>query len=472
MAPTSAPTHRPNLTIRNLTPHPLALTHVSRFAAEKVSTGGVLANVCGIVTSLFHATDFPTKELRPIGEALWSSSTLDDAKPFHTRETDIPAPAPLEVIRLTFEMRGVCYETDAPSPTKRSVVMRKLGAADVEAEDLTAVYLPARGFLAVFCSSHLASWMSPLSDDLCLSALSIPGTHNSPTHYVALPSVRCQVASLRSQLNNGVRFLDVRVSAESGTDRMPLVHSAFPVSLGGTRYFHEMLGVCYSFLDANPGECLVMSVKREGTGRADDKMMSRYLRDGHIARDEGRWWTAGHVPQLREVRGKIVLLRRFVADEQVKQAGGGAFGINGETWPDNCADGAVLHRSRQLLRVQDFYSVGWGTDIGRKIELGRAHLERAAGVWPPDAATGAEPPIFLNFLTASNFFNAACWPERIAARVNPAIVEYLCTRHGMEEAGSGCGATGIVVTDWVGAYGNWDLVRCVVGMNARHLLGV
>ena len=33
--------------------------------------------------------------------------------------------------------------------------------------------------------------------------------------------------------------------------------------------------------------------------------------------------------------------------------------------------------------------------------------------------------------------------------------------------GGGC-ATGIVITDWVGACGDWDLVRCVVGMNARH----
>ena len=32
---------------------------------------------------------------------------------------------------------------------------------------------------------------------------------------------------------------------------------------------------------------------------------------------------------------------------------------------------------------------------------------------------------------------------------------------------SGDGGTGFVVCDWVGHKGNWDIVRCVVGMNAR-----
>lgn len=457
-----APTLPPNLSIRNLTPTPFTLAHTERFAAEKVGTGTALGNACGVLTSLFHATDFPTKELLPSGDALSSSAASHHIKPFGVCETDVPSPSPREVLRLTFEAMGVRYETDAPSPTRKSVTMRRVGGG--AGEDFTAVYLPAQAFLAIFSSSHLESWMSKLDDDLHISALSIPGTHNSPCHYFALPSVRCQVAPLREQLNNGVRFLDVRVSAESDTDRMPLVHSAFPVSFWGTRYFHEVLDECYAFLDANPSEILVMSVKREGTGRAGDKGMSRHLRDGHIAKDEDRWFTADHVPRLREVRGKIVLLRRFAVDEHVKKESGGSFGINAASFPDNCADGAVNHRNRPLIRVQDYYNIGWGSDIDRKIEFGLAHLTRAAG------AEAYAAPVFLNFLSASNFFNAACWPERIAARVNPAVVEHLCMRHGVEGAQGGCGATGIVVTDWVGAYGDWDLVRCVVGMNARHLL--
>lgn len=34
----------------------------------------------------------------------------------------------------------------------------------------------------------------------------------------------------------------------------------------------------------------------------------------------------------------------------------------------------------------------------------------------------------------------------------------------------GDGGVGIVVCDWVGKDGDWDLVRCIVGMNSRLLL--
>ncbi len=56
--------------------------------------------------------------------------------------------------------------------------------------------------------------------------------------------------------------------------------------------------------------------------------------------------------------------------------------------------------------------------------------------------------------------------------MNPAIVEYLCIRHGGDGKGPkqlkvGAASTGIVVTDWVGANGDWDLIRCIVGWNAR-----
>ena len=60
--------------------------------------------------------------------------------------------------------------------------------------------------------------MSKLKDETPLSALSIPGTHNSPTHHTALPSVRCQAVGVKEQLNNGVRFLDLRVQPENADD--------------------------------------------------------------------------------------------------------------------------------------------------------------------------------------------------------------------------------------------------------------
>lgn len=36
-----------------------------------------------------------------------------------------------------------------------------------------------------------------------------------------------------------------------------------------------------------------------------------------------------------------------------------------------------------------------------------------------------------------------------------------------ERVKEGSWVTGVAVCDWVGLDGDWDLVRCIVGMNAR-----
>lgn len=123
--------------------------------------------------------------------------------------------------------------------------------------------------------------------------------------------------------------------------------------------------------------------------------------------------------------------------------------------------------------MQDFYEVTESQNVEKKIDFSRGQLERAAEQHCSlEKRDASKPPFFVNFLSASNFFNASCWPERIAAKVNPAVVEYLCIKHGEEGKGPrklkvGSAGTGIVVTDWVGANDDWDLIRCIVGMNAR-----
>jgi 1-phosphatidylinositol phosphodiesterase len=170
-----------------------------------------------------------------------------------------------------------------------------------------------------------------------------------------------------------------------------------------------------------------------------------------------------------------LLVRRFGLDDSLRgEHGGAGWGVDGSQWPDNCADGTC---GSGLIRVQDFYEVNESTNIEKKIDLARAQLERAGQqlfVMPgmPGGPGEGPPPFFVNFLSASNFFNANCWPEKIAAKVNPAMIEHLCMRHAREgqspdRPSVGDASTGIVVTDWVGNNGDWDLIRCIVGWNAR-----
>lgn len=485
-----------SLTIRNVTANPLELVLAERFEREPAhGGGGGFSRITGLFSS--SAT---TPALFKVANGQEPSERTDVKDvvvgAFETRATDVRPPEPgRSVLRLTFRAAARRYVVDLPSPGARSVVMRRVEEGDDGGEgqgddatalELTTVYTPSAHHLSVLSSANLSRWMRELGDAWPLSALSVPGTHNSPTCHVALPSVRCQAVGVREQLDNGVRFLDVRVSASrgDGNDSLALVHSVFPVSLGGNRYLAGLLDELYAFLDDNPSEALIISLKREGTGRGTDQHLSqhlfrRYCGGGGKGDDKGengnkddlarRWFTEPRIPSLGEARGKIVLVRRFNNDDALQaEHDGRGWGIDASAWPDNCADGTV---DSGLVRVQDFYEVGQSAGIEKKAEMARSQLERA-GQQVFAAAPAPPPPFFVNFLTASNFFNASCWPEKIAAKVNPSIIEYLCLRHAEKGKGPaqldvGDAGTGIVVTDWVGHDGDWDLIRCIVAWNAR-----
>ena len=466
-----------DLSIRNLTTTPFELKLVERFEGHPSSKhhGKTRGRFTG-----FYRSSSPgvAAHVQSQGEAEDRQDVSVSVGPFETRTTDIRTADPSrEVIRLTFEAGGHRYQINVPSESRRSSVMAKL---DEGPNEYTTIYVQSGSCLAIFNSTHLPSWMGDLKDDYPLSALSLPGTHNSPTYRTALPSVRCQAVSIREQLNNGVRFFDVRVSVSPNAKDFPLVHAAFPVALTGTKYFSDMMKQIYEFLDANPTETLILSLKREGTGRGTDQDLSRILKQ-HFYEDGKRWYTEPRIPKLGEVRGKVILLRRHHNDESLNEEWGGrGWGLDGSVWPDNCEDG---HAGSGIARIQDFYEVDQSTNIQKKIELARKHLERAGELaFVPAVASASEGegggehphhrPFFINFLTASNFFRTNCWPERIAAKANPAIIEYLCLRHGEHGKGPaglsvGDASTGIVVTDWVGGDGDWDLIRCVVGWNAK-----
>ena len=458
-----------DLTLRNLTIHPIELVSVERFEGHKQQTGDAITNTIGAISGFLNATDFSSTKTVVKGDAHKKDNVNIKVDPFKSKKTDVRTADPdREVIRLTFKTEDHKYEVDVPSPNSKSSTMKKL---DGGKHELTAVYVPTGAYLAVFSSARLNAWMKELDGDWPLQILSIPGTHNSPTCYKALPSVRCQAVGVPEQLNNGVRFLDIRVSAEPESDTLTLVHSVFPISLTGNKYFGDMCNDLYEFLEKNPSETVIMSLKREGTGKGNDEQMGKHLKKAYVDKKRDRWWTEPRVPKLGEARGKIVLMRRFGLDAELKKCWDGkGFGIDAQAWPDNCEDGKI---GGGHIRVQDFYEVTESQNVEKKIDFSRGQLERAAEQHCSlEKRDASKPPFFVNFLSASNFFNASCWPERIAAKVNPAVVEYLCIKHGEEGKGPrklkvGSAGTGIVVTDWVGANDDWDLIRCIVGMNAR-----
>lgn len=459
----------PPLTIRNLTSTPLELKLIERYEAPGTTKAKGLGKLTHNVTTLVSPS---SKKLAENAQSFARQDVNVRIDPFRSHTTEIQASErePSETLRLTFETDGQRYRIDTPSHTCASQALTPL-VPDPKRQ-YTAIFFKEASHLSIFSSANLQCWMRELSDGTPLSGLSIPGTHNSPTHHRALPSVRCQAVSPKEQLDNGVRFFDIRVQPEHpdnpSKDGLILVHGVFPVSLTGSKHLRGLINDVHDFLKRNPSETVIVSLKREGTGNSTDEQLSMILHDHYANEDPNWWYTEPRIPKLGEVRGKLVLLRRFCIDDRLKtEHNGTGWGLEAENWAYNTPDD-----THGLVRVQDFCEVLETENIEIKTKYAMEHLARAAECVAPlpgittDAVNPVPPgPLYLNFLSASNFWKVGCWPEKIAAKLNPAIVEHLCTKHHCD-AGHGDGSTGVVVCDWVGEDGDWDLVRCIVGMNS------
>lgn len=470
------------LTIRNISSTPLELKLIERFeaptaAAERPGFGGFteigrnFTNLTSIVSNTVKPTTLPTAgQLAENAESFVHQDVNIRIEPFKAETPEMPAAekAGHEVLRLTFECEGQRYRLDLPGTKKGSQTLTPLQPDSKR--QFTGIYISDDNYLAIYSCANLEAWMKEFNDNTPLSGLSIPGTHNSPTYHAALPSVRCQAVDPLEQLQNGVRFFDIRVQPQSPDDptkdALILVHGVFPISLTGNKYLRDLLDQVHAFLDANPSETVIVSLKREGPGQATDQQLSRILHD-HYATDPSKWYTEPRIPLLGETRGRIVLMRRFVLDDAQKQEWDGrGWAIDAENWRYNCD-----HDTHGAVCVQDYCEVNETKNIEEKVKFAQEHLTRSGDCVCPlpsmtstESETPAPLPFYLNFLSASNFWKYGCWPEKIAARLNPAITKHLCKEH---YEGNGDGATGIVVCDWVGKDGDWDLVRCIVGMNAR-----
>lgn len=166
--------------------------------------------------------------------------------------------------------------------------------------------------MPVHASEYDASnWMESISNETKLSELSIPGTHDSATQYVSLsPIFQCQDTDIKTQLENGYRYLDIWLVLED--DDLILKHNFAKCRKSKSIFskpltLDDVLEDIYSFLDVHPSETVIFCVKKENSKDDLDKVKS--ILNSKINTDS--WYTENRIPTLNEVRGKIVLATRF-----------------------------------------------------------------------------------------------------------------------------------------------------------------
>ncbi len=178
-------------------------------------------------------------------------------------------------------------------------------------------------------------WMSHVDDDKYLDELSIPGTHDSGTCSVdndtepQSSQVKCQQDYIPTQLLEGIRYFDIRLG--KGNDP-GICHGDFYLFKKDGYYLHlsDVIGYFKTFLSENPREALIMLASRGNDEATDDSVTTAFAEV--MADNPDLFYTSSRVPTLGEVRGKIVLLRRFRLDGD--SVSGHTWGLDLTEWDD------------------------------------------------------------------------------------------------------------------------------------------
>ncbi|XP_043935283.1 1-phosphatidylinositol phosphodiesterase-like [Protopterus annectens] len=253
--------------------------------------------------------------------------------------------------------------------------------------------------------SYNECWMKSIPDDKKISQLSFPGTHNTMARAGDLLWVWCQSLSLNTQMRLGVRFFDIR--CRHYYDSLPIHHGAFYQGCD----FNYVVSQMISYLEVNPSEVFLMRIREEHEPDGNTRSFTDTLKAEMSNFPPGRFYLQDHIPNMRECRGKIIVLRDF-SDY--------SFGIH--------------FRSTDL---EDTWSAG----EDEKWDKVKAQLDKA------QQSSGD-----TLFITFSSFTCGGQAPRELSRKMNPKLHSYITGRKGR---------LGIVVSDYPGP----KLIRDIIESN-------
>lgn len=196
-------------------------------------------------------------------------------------------------------------------------------------------------------------WMSHVDGNKYLDELSIPGTHDSSTCSVDNDTepqtslAKCQQDYIPTQLLEGIRYFDIRLGKNNENGDPGIDHGICYLLKkdGGFIHLSDVIGYFKTFLNENPSEALIMLVSRGNDEATDDSVTTAFA--NVMDNNSDLFYTSSHVPTLNEVRGKIVLLRRFkLAGDSVSSH---TWGLDLTQWDDKIK----AHSGQSMCLVQD-----------------------------------------------------------------------------------------------------------------------
>ena len=271
-----------------------------------------------------------------------------------------------------------------------------------------------------------SDWMGTLDGNLRISDLSIPGTHDTMSHYGG-DIAKTQTLRLQPQLALGIRALDIR--CRHIEDVFAIHHS----QVFQNAFFGDVLEECIGFLDRHPSETILMRVQEEYNPENNTRSFAETFQWYVDIYGASNFWTppldsnnnpngANQNPTLDEIRGKIVILQAFPST------------------PSN------LYGLRyQQFNIQDEFELADITKLYDKWLAVKSQLH--------DAYYGDPDKIYVNFLSGS--------AKNAAVIVLPYFV---ASGHSNPSTGAPRLATGLTTPGWNGSYPDFPRVNCFLGI--------
>ncbi|KKF92154.1 1-phosphatidylinositol phosphodiesterase [Ceratocystis platani] len=161
--------------------------------------------------------------------------------------------------------------------------------------------------------SDQSEWMDTIGDEVALTALSIPGTHNSVTDMSGVS--RTQNIPLDEQLIAGIRYIDITCW---------YTHDDIMIYNGRTATGSNLKSVLitlYQFLYNHPSEAIILRIHQGGGILGSSRAFLRSM-EGYFGSDSefgqhhqeyiySEYTVEDGIPTLGQVRGKVLILRDF-----------------------------------------------------------------------------------------------------------------------------------------------------------------
>lgn len=152
------------------------------------------------------------------------------------------------------------------------------------------------------------NWMSAIPQSKFIYDITVAGTHDTMAR-AGVTWACCQSLSLKTQLLIGIRFFDIRCNHSK--NGLPIHHGRVYENCN----FTDCMNAIASFVRSNPSEFVLVRVKEE---EKESECTRTFCQTVWEALQSYRdvLWLEETIPAIKDVRGKIIILRNFKKEDK------------------------------------------------------------------------------------------------------------------------------------------------------------